>query len=523
MSTELIRAVLTIAFGALAGGLTNTVAIWMLFHPYRPPRLGRWRLGFLQGAVPKNQPRLAAAIGRTVGGRLLTEEDLTRAFRDPAFRRAFDDRLAAFLEAALHRERPSLREVLAPPLRREVERLAEEALERALERFESYVRSDDFRAFVEARTATVVQAVEDEPLAGVLTPAREEALASTVDRWLADVVESDELREVLDGYVERAARSVLRPGRTFEETLPDGLVDALERAVGSYLPVAIQHLGRLLEDPEARERFEGFLHDLLHRFLRDLKFHQRVVARLVVTEQTVDRVLDTVEEEGAERLSEMLREPAVQEAMARAVRDAVAEFLRKPVSSVLGEPDDPAVVQARETIVDRAVSVARDPETRSFLVAKLERAVERAGARTWGDLFERVPPGKLAGWLVTAARTDGALRLVREGAERMVDGLLDRPIGKPADWLPPDAAARIESTVGDPLWEWLQTQVPDVVERLDVAGRVEEKVLNFPMSKMEELVRRVTERELRMIVRLGYLLGAVIGAILVAVDTLVGG
>lgn len=376
---------------------------------------------------------------------------------------------------------------------------------------------------MEERAHAIVRAVEDEPLAGLLTPAREEALASTVDEWLADAVESPELRSVLDDYVTRAARNVLRPDRTFEETLPEGLVGALERAVGSYLPVVIQHLGRLLEDPQARERFEGFIHDLLHRFLRDLKFHQRVVARLVVTEQTVDRVLDTIEEEGAERLSEMLREPAVQEAMARAVRDAVGEFLRKPVAAVLGEPDDPAVVRARETVVDRAVSVARDPETRAFLVEKLEAAVERAGARTWGDLFRRVPPEKLGRWIVSAARTDGALRLVREGAGRLVDALLDRPVGRPADWLPSDATGRIEQAVSDPLWEWLQTQVPAVVERLDVAARVEEKVRSFPMARMEELVRRVTERELHLIVRLGYLLGAVIGGILVAVDALIGG
>jgi uncharacterized membrane protein YheB (UPF0754 family) len=38
------------------------------------------------------------------------------------------------------------------------------------------------------------------------------------------------------------------------------------------------------------------------------------------------------------------------------------------------------------------------------------------------------------------------------------------------------------------------------------------------MPRMEEIVRRVTDRELRLIVRLGYLLGAVIGVILVVVD-----
>ena len=101
-----------------------------------------------------------------------------------------------------------------------------------------------------------------------------------------------------------------------------------------------------------------------------------------------------------------------------------------------------------------------------------------------------------------------------------MDALLDRPIGTPVAWLPPEAPRRIEEAIGDPLWGWLQTQVPDVVHRINVAGRVEEKVLNYPTAKMEELVKRVTDRELRLIVRLGYVLGAVIGSVLVVMDLL---
>jgi len=47
---------------------------------------------------------------------------------------------------------------------------------------------------------------------------------------------------------------------------------------------------------------------------------------------------------------------------------------------------------------------------------------------------------------------------------------------------------------------------------------VEEKVLHFPMPRLEEIVRKVTDRELVLIVRLGYLLGAIIGAMLVVID-----
>ena len=61
-----------------------------------------------------------------------------------------------------------------------------------------------------------------------------------------------------------------------------------------------------------------------------------------------------------------------------------------------------------------------------------------------------------------------------------------------------------------------------MIQQIDVAGRVEEKVLAFPPSRMEELVKKVTHKELRIIVRLGYLLGGIIGIVLVILDSIWG-
>ena len=52
-----------------------------------------------------------------------------------------------------------------------------------------------------------------------------------------------------------------------------------------------------------------------------------------------------------------------------------------------------------------------------------------------------------------------------------------------------------------------------MVEKLNVPEMVEQKVLGFSTQRMEEIVRGVTERELKLIVRLGYVLGAVVGVV----------
>jgi len=516
-----VQALITIGLGALAGGVTNQIAIWMLFHPYEPPKLfGRWRIRFLQGAIPKNQPRLAAAIGRTVGNRLLTPEDLTGTFAEREFRNAFDERLAHVIDEILNRERGSLRSLVPAPLMADIDALVEETLERGLEQLEAYVASNGFEEAVLRRTDDLIAAVSDEPIGGVLTPARGAAMEAVIEEWFQNAVESEDFTTAVDDYLERAAAKLLIPGRTFEEILPLGLVGSVEKAIASYLPLAAERLGGLLEDPRARARFEEMLHELMHRLLGDLKFHQRVVARLVMTEDTVDKVLDTIEAEGAERLSEILRDPAVQEAMARGVNAAIVDFLRRPVASVLGQSQDPNVVETKKTLAGWVVGMARDPATREFLVEKLHRGLERAGAKTWGELLERVPRERIAEALVTAARSESARAALHAGARRLAARALERPIGTPAHWLPADGPRRIEAALGDPIWDWLQSQVPTVVERIDVARRVEDKVRHFPTEKMEEIVRRVTDRELKLIVRLGYVLGAMIGFTTVGVQLL---
>jgi uncharacterized membrane protein YheB (UPF0754 family) len=188
----------------------------------------------------------------------------------------------------------------------------------------------------------------------------------------------------------------------------------------------------------------------------------------------------------------------------------------------LGGEEDESVVDARQTVSAWIVDIAQDPTSREFLVEKLEVALDGVGARTWGQVLEKLPPDRVAEWLVSGARSEAAETLCREVATRLSSSLPDRPIGTPANWLPEGSARKLEEAMSDPVWEWLQTQVPSVIEQIDIAGRVEQKVLDFPPAKMEELVRRVTHKELRIIVRLGYVLGAMIGTALVIMNTMLG-
>lgn len=517
-----LQAVLTIAFGALAGGVTNALAIWMLFHPRRPVRLFGRPVPFLHGAIPKNQARLARAMGSMVATQLLTPRDLERMLTEPDFRGAFQERLAAAIRDVLETPRPSLREMLPATAETEVEALLRSAAAGAHDRLDTYLAGAEFRETARRWAATLAEEIGQRPVHEWLTPEREQRLAAGVESWLAETVAGPGFDAAVRESVDRAADRVLVSDRTFQDVLPQGLVAAAERAIASYLPLLLERLGRLLEEPAARDRVRRTLHEIIDRFMENLRIHQRIVAALVITPDMVNRVLRVIEEEGADRIAELLHEPDVREAMARGVNDAVVEFLGRPVTDVLGEPGEEGVEEAKRAIGDAVLRLARDDAAHEFLVEKLRGALGAAEQKTWGDLIGRTPPERVADALVEVARDERAGEIYEQAFDRLVGGVLDTPIGRPADYLPADAADRIEKSMAEPLWLWMVEQVPHVASRIDIAGRVEQKVLEFPPERVEELIRRITEKELMMIVRLGYVLGAIVGCTLLGVTALLG-
>lgn len=67
------------AVGAAIGYLTNALAVKMLFRPYSEKRIGRLRLPFTPGVIPRRRKALARALGDAVGRQLVTQSDLREA------------------------------------------------------------------------------------------------------------------------------------------------------------------------------------------------------------------------------------------------------------------------------------------------------------------------------------------------------------------------------------------------------------------------------------------------------------
>ncbi|MFP7479603.1 DUF445 domain-containing protein [Terribacillus saccharophilus] len=71
--------------GALIGGITNYLAIKMLFKPHRAIYIGKWRVPFTPGLIPKRRSDLARSLGKTVVDHLLTPKGMQAKLIDENF------------------------------------------------------------------------------------------------------------------------------------------------------------------------------------------------------------------------------------------------------------------------------------------------------------------------------------------------------------------------------------------------------------------------------------------------------
>ncbi len=90
--------------GAVIGYFTNYIAVKMLFKPLRPVYIGRKKLPFTPGLIPKRKDELAGAVGRAVSEKLLTGQDLAEAIPSDAIKEHVADHVWEQFEALRKKE-----------------------------------------------------------------------------------------------------------------------------------------------------------------------------------------------------------------------------------------------------------------------------------------------------------------------------------------------------------------------------------------------------------------------------------
>lgn len=84
--------------GAVIGGVTNDIAIRMLFRPYQPWRIGRLGVPLTPGLIPRERAQIAEAIADTFTAHVLDGDQVADLLLTEPVRARLRDKVAGMVE-----------------------------------------------------------------------------------------------------------------------------------------------------------------------------------------------------------------------------------------------------------------------------------------------------------------------------------------------------------------------------------------------------------------------------------------
>jgi uncharacterized membrane protein YheB (UPF0754 family) len=498
--------IMPIALGAIIGYVTNDIAIKMLFKPLTEKHLGRWRLPFTPGILPKNRHRLALSLGSIVSRELLNQEVLTQRFQADDFRASIFSAVHKLLDYILDSPLSEIRLSSQDKTQADIQNIARNLLARLLD-------AEGIPAGLLAAGrlgAKGLGALEFLPRDGK----SDAEVAEGVLAWLAQPERTTRVRRKISLALHRLRRR--------EEPL-SALVpldaDALARFAATRLyPPLLDALVALLRDPALSAELEGQGKVLVSHLLQKLNRVQRFFVTAAQYDKaikanmgsTIAELLDFIETKGktARTLSEIERRLAgwLNATLALSPSQIEARY--------------PGLGERLLGLYDRALS-ALNSTRRAEIGALAESACRALRGKSIYDFASIATTREdaekfvadLIGRLLLQAHAAGRIKAV---ALNSLDTLWARKKNSTlGDMLGMTAERRngVCAFVSDELISLLCVKVGEIIKTVDVERTVVEKIDSLDMKTVEKIVLDVMKEEFAWINILGAVLGGLIGLI----------
>ncbi len=158
-----------VVIGAAIGGFTNSLAIKMLFRPYQAIYIGRFKLPFTPGLIPKRREELAVQLGQMTVNHLITKEGLEKKLQQSQFKEELVAWARREMKKQIGKER-TLNELVVGLFKKE-------DVTKSLE--------DQLKRYMNAKVSEKISEIEGKPIKDVVP----ESLIKNIDTYIPETTD----------------------------------------------------------------------------------------------------------------------------------------------------------------------------------------------------------------------------------------------------------------------------------------------------------------------------------------------
>ena len=504
-----------ILFATVHGYLGAWLAVRMLFRPRNPFKI----LGitiFPQGMIPRHRDRLAEAIGKAVGEELVSQDTiLDELFKKDFLRRKIQSVVDSYTQEILSNNYPSLIEALPAGVRAPVLDAISSLQLKVAEHIETVLRSEEtletIRGFVERRV--------DEALSRRVSEVIDEETFNKILGFLETRIRSAvrepsfalKIKDFINRRVDDLARTETPLGQIFKE---DAVALLKEKAVGQIEPI-VHQLAQIATAERTRNQISTLIKREVHSYYEQLPFFKKI---FVSRENLLKEVDDLVNEKVPKRIEETLRGDFFAEEARNFLNSTIDNAMERPLPEVIGAIAPAQLEQLKAQISKGALSLLQGEEMLTSISAYLTDTLQKLRPHSIDAILQTLHPeseaklkNMLSKSLLKVLSREETSNVINAVLSRQIERVLATPIGKLSDYVSEEKAQEAGKSLTETIITAAREKLPVAIKEFDIGNVVREKINNYPVEKLENLVLSVAKEHLHKIELFGALFGLIIG------------
>ncbi len=527
--------------GAIIGYVTNRIAIKMLFRPLNPKRILGVRVPLTPGVIPRNRFDLARTIGRMVSEQLLSPQALQEQLESPRFRDSIADWIGERRRSLMQRpiSLPAARNQTPPP---ESEGPLQEILEETLA---ALLNSPQCARMVQGLADRIAGDIGDKRLSEMTSA---EQLANFVHGNVLPALKNEELGSTASDFVNNWLQDQFRQNKRLKEYLTPANQEALQELIRNNIPTVMEMIFNWLRQSDVSDK----LVKIGQEMVEDTVSHQSLMTRLILSisgkKDEAIRDMPHIIAKMIDDAQHALSTPEMRTIISEASGVALQRISGRRIRGLIGRNEQTIYWMADRATRQAFTALSETSETRIREAAG--RFYEKNAASTLGEMAQRnlgvqtaavsaLTANLMLNYITDPNTPSQITKLARQwgtNAENPNNGenhsnepqnnepQNNEPQNQAATLeslipLSQETAARLDQYLADQLIGFLGEQIPELSRIIDVETLVTNRINNFQVKEVEDLVMSISGRHLRWINWFGAALGAIIGLIQLAVNS----
>jgi uncharacterized membrane protein YheB (UPF0754 family) len=512
---KLLISIAIVVIAAIHGFGAAWLAIWMLFHPYKPVKLFGITV-WPQGMIPRHREKLAESIGNAVGNELVSQETVFDAlFETSFFQTKVEDFVGNYTNNLLAKVYPSFIDALPSQARAPILDTISALQYRLAEYIAAMLKSEETADAI----ASFVDRQIDELLARRVGDTLSEDLFDQILYFIQErfqrLVNEEGFEQKVSNFVSGRLDDLARSNATLAETFTPESIAFLKERIDSQVPPIVHHLADIATSQNTRKQIGA----LIKREVDDYYEQLSLIKKIFISRERIHREVDElVNKTLPRRIEEYLRGPAFEQEAEAFLNSTIDNVLSRPIATLVGQIESAKFDSIKQQITARILELAKSEELSASVSTYMRETVERFGPQTLGSALEHIDPELiqrakqfLTRSLLGLLSRDDTARTINLILSSQIERLLIAPIGRLGDHVSRHSLERASRALVERITLTAREGLPTAIAEFDVGGLVRKKVSDYPIEKLEALVLSVAKHHLKTIELFGAVIGFFIG------------